>query len=136
MARIIFASHGGLAKGMKDSVSMIAGDLSNDIETYSLYPGENPRDFYLKLYEELKDSNEQTIILADIKGGSVHTALVPLTDLKNVVLLSGMNMGMALDVVLRYKDGITESDYEGLLEVAKSGITLMDGVQSEEDEEF
>ena len=33
MAKIILASHGGLSKGMKDSVSMIVGDLAKDIET-------------------------------------------------------------------------------------------------------
>ena len=38
MAKIILASHGGLSKGMKDSVSMIVGDLAKDIETYSLLP--------------------------------------------------------------------------------------------------
>ena len=30
MAKIILASHGGLSKGMKDSVSMIVGDLANN----------------------------------------------------------------------------------------------------------
>ena len=28
-------------KGMLNSVSMIVGELAKDIETYSLYPGEN-----------------------------------------------------------------------------------------------
>ena len=37
MAKIILASHGGVSKGMKDSVSMIVGDLARDIETYSNY---------------------------------------------------------------------------------------------------
>ena len=31
MSRVIFASHGGLSKGMKDSVSMIVGDLAKDV---------------------------------------------------------------------------------------------------------
>lgn len=38
MSRVIFASHGGLSKGMKDSVSMIVGDLAKNVETYSLLP--------------------------------------------------------------------------------------------------
>ena len=50
MSRVIFASHGGLSKGMKDSVSMIVGDLAKDVETYSLLPGENPEDYYQELY--------------------------------------------------------------------------------------
>ena len=75
MAKIILASHGGLSKGMKDSVSMIVGDLAKDIETYSLLPGQNPEDFYQEVLKEVKESDEQILILCDIKGGSVHTAL-------------------------------------------------------------
>ena len=45
MSRVIFASHGGLSKGMKDSVTMIVGDLTKNVETYSLLPGENPEDY-------------------------------------------------------------------------------------------
>lgn len=52
--KIILASHGGLSKGMKDSVSMIVGDLARDIETYSLLPGQNPEDFYQEVLKEAK----------------------------------------------------------------------------------
>ena len=75
MSRVIFASHGGLSKGMKDSVSMIIGDLAKDIETYSLLPGQNPEDFYQEVLKEANENEEQILILCDIKGGSVHTAL-------------------------------------------------------------
>ena len=70
MSRLIFASHGGLSKGMKDSVSMIVGDLAKDVETYSLLPGEDPEDFYQEVFNEAKESEEQFLILCDIKGGS------------------------------------------------------------------
>lgn len=103
MAQIIFASHGELSKGMKNSVSMIVGDLSSDVETFSLFPGQNPRDYYQQLLKRVQETDEQFIILTDIKGGSVHTALMPLTQMDNVILLSGMNLVMALDVLLRYK---------------------------------
>ena len=76
MAKIILASHGGLSKGMKDSVSMIVGDLAKDIETYSLLPGQNPEDFYQEVLKEAKECEEQILILCDIKGGSVHTAFI------------------------------------------------------------
>ena len=56
MSRVIFASHGGLSKGMKDSVSMIVGDLAKDVETYSLLPGQNPEDFYQEVLKEAKES--------------------------------------------------------------------------------
>ena len=61
MAKIILASHGGLSKGMKDSVSMIVGDLAKDIETYSLLPGQNPEDFYQEVLKEAKESEKLSI---------------------------------------------------------------------------
>ena len=54
MSRVIFASHGGFSKGMKDSVSMIVGDLAKDVETYSLLPGQNPEEFLSRSFERSK----------------------------------------------------------------------------------
>ena len=125
MAKIILASHGGLSKGMKDSVSMIVGDLAKDIETYSLLPGENPEDFYQEVFNEAKESEEQFLILCDIKGGSVHTAL------------SGMNMGLVLDAVMKGLNGKLElAEANDLIEAAKDGMTVMNGITSEDDEDF
>ena len=137
MAKIILASHGGLSKGMKDSVSMIAGDLAKDIETYSLLPGENPEDFYQEVLKEAKECEEQILILCDIKGGSVHTALSKLAVLDNVMVFSGMNMGLALDAVMKSSGQNLElADANNLIESAKEGITVMNGMTSEDDEDF
>ena len=45
MRNIILASHGEFSKGLKDSVSMIVGDLADPIRTYSLYPSCSPADY-------------------------------------------------------------------------------------------
>ena len=42
MIKLILASHGELSKGMVNSVKMIVGSLADDVESFSLYPGENP----------------------------------------------------------------------------------------------
>lgn len=137
MSRVIFASHGGLSKGMKDSVSMIVGDLASKVETYSLLPGQNPEDYYNSLKEEIETKNEQTIILCDIKGGSVHTALSKLAVLNNVFVFSGMNMGLALDVVMKSADSeISSDEILELIQASKDGITVMNGISNEEDEDF
>ena len=137
MAEIILASHGGLSKGMKDSVSMIVGDLAKDVETYSLLPGENAEDFYQEVFNEAKESEEQFLILCDIKGGSVHTALSKLAVLDNVMVFSGMNMGLVLDVLMKSLNGNLELAYANdLIEAAKDGMTVMNGMTSEDDEDF
>ena len=137
MSRVIFASHGGLSKGMKDSVSMIVGDLAKDVETYSLLPGQNPEDFYQELSKQAKESDEQILVLCDIKGGSVHTALSKLAVLNNVMVFSGMNMGLALDAVMKSLGGeVSLEDATDLINAAKEGMTVMNGMSSEEDEDF
>lgn len=135
MSRVIFASHGGLSKGMKDSVSMIVGDLAKDVETYSLLPGENPEDYYQELYKQANESNEQILVLCDIKGGSVHTALSKLAVLDNVVVFSGMNMGLALDIVLRHAH-LSEEELQEIIEKARDGITMMKELNQVENEDF
>lgn len=137
MSRVIFASHGGLSKGMKDSVSMIVGDLAKDVETYSLLPSQNPEDFYQELSKQAKESDEQILVLCDIKGGSVHTALSKLAVLDNVMVFSGMNMGLALDAVMKSLGGeVSLEDATDLINAAKEGMTVMNGMSSEEDEDF
>ena len=137
MSRVIFASHGGLSKGMKDSVSMIIGDLAKDVETYSLLPGQNSEDFYQEVLEEANENEEQILILCDIKGGSVHTSLSKLAVLDNVMVFSGMNMGLALDVVMKsLGQNLELADANDLIEAAKEGMTVMNGMTSEDDEDF
>ena len=137
MSRVIFASHGGLSKGMKDSVSMIVGDLAKDVETYSLLPGQNPEDFYQELSKQAKESDEQILVLCDIKGGSVHTRSAKLAVLDNVMVFSGMNMGLALDAVMKSLGGeVSLEDATDLINAAKEGMTVMNGMSSEEDEDF
>lgn len=135
MSRVIFASHGGLSKGMKDSVSMIVGDLAKNVETYSLLPGENPEDYYQELYKQANESNEQILVLCDIKGGSVHTALSKLAVLDNVVVFSGMNMGLALDIVLKHAH-LSEEELQEVIENARDGITMMKELNKVENEDF
>ena len=135
MSRVIFASHGGLSKGMKDSVTMIVGDLAENVETYSLLPGENPEDYYQELYKQANESNEQILVLCDIKGGSVHTALSKLAVSDNVVVFSGMNMGLALDIVLKHAH-LSEEELQEVIENARDGITMMKELNKIENEDF
>lgn len=134
MAHIILASHGGLAAGLLDSLHMVCGGAADGIEVYSLQPGQNPNDYYEELRSRIMTSDEQFIILCDIKGGSVHTALFRLTDLPNVVLFSGVTMGMALEIALTAREGLDAATVERVLAAAREGITGIIGGAPADDE--
>lgn len=139
MAQIIIATHGGLSRGMLDSLHMVAGGAADGIETYSLELGQNPNDYYEELRERIAASDEQFIIMCDIKGGSVHNALFRLTELPNVVLFSGLTMGMALEIALTARDGLDADAAQRVLDAAREGVTVTVGgaiADEGEDEDF
>ena len=136
MAQIIIATHGGLSRGMLDSLHMVAGGAADGIETYSLELGQNPNDYYEELRERIAASDEQFIIMCDIKGGSVHNALFRLTELPNVVLFSGLTMGMALEIALTARDGLDADAAQRVLDAAREGGTgTVGGAIADEDED-
>lgn len=137
MKKIVLASHGDLSKGMLHSVNMIIGESESPIETFSLYPGESAIDFANSLQKEIQQNKEtQYIIIADVLGGSVHTALMQILDSDNVCLYSGMNMSLVLEVVttLDFKS----ENVKKYLETGQSGITYMDkgSIETVEEDEF
>ena len=113
-------------------------DLHLDDEVYEIKSDRiNPEDFYQEVLKEAKESDEQILILCDIKGGSVHTALSKLAVLDNVMVFSGMNMGLVLDAVMKGLNGKLElAEANDLIEAAKDGMTVMNGITSEDDEDF
>ena len=139
MAQIIIATHGGLSRGMLDSLHMVAGGAADGIETYSLELGQNPNDYYEELRERIAATDEQFIIMCDIKGGSVHNALFRLTELPNVVIFSGLTMGMALEIALTARDGMDADAAQRVLDAAREGVTVAIGGETpdeDEDEDF
>lgn len=122
MTRLILASHGDLSKGMLNSVQMIVGNVADDIETYSLYPGENPNDYVAKLKEEIDISQDEYLIVCDIKGGSVYNAMVQLCVNERVQVISGMNMNLVLEIVIGRNAG--NINLEQTIQNGKDGIEI------------
>ncbi|WP_290155316.1 PTS sugar transporter subunit IIA [uncultured Dubosiella sp.] len=80
MRKIVIASHDEFARGLKNSVEMIVGDLAKEIDTYCLYPSCSPRDYTDQMEAVIASHPEdEFIFLCDVKGGSVHTAVSQLS---------------------------------------------------------
>lgn len=136
MANIILASHGELARGMLHSAAMIIGELTEDVEVYCLYPGQNPQDYADQLRTRIQNDGEAWIILADILGGSVHTALSQLTAYGDVTILSGMNLNLVLSVLLGDHEDVSEHRMAHIMDEAKTGITCKKSIDKQEEEDF
>ena len=135
MRKIILASHGELAKGMLNSLTMIVGELVSNFEVFCLYPGENPMDYAESQRPRIAASDDEFIFVCDVKGGSVHTALMELTVYPNMKLFCGMNLNLLLGLPLSCPK-LDESSVQKLLEEARSGIDYMSTVGEVEDDDF
>ena len=119
----------------ENQITAIRNFIQQDVDYIVLAPvTETGWDTVLK---EAKECEEQILILCDIKGGSVHTSLSKLAVLDNVMVFSGMNMGLVLDAVMKGLNGKLElAEANDLIEAAKDGMTVMNGMTSEDDEDF
>ena len=100
MKRLILASHGRLAEGMADTARMIIGDQT-ELIPLSLVSGMQPELLKTKVEGMIKSwPGELTVILTDLWGGSVNTALLPLCADANVHLIAGMNLNLVLQLCL------------------------------------
>jgi PTS system, sugar-specific enzyme IIA component len=115
MKYLILVSHGGLAEGLKSSLSMFASDKVDDVIAIGLKDGESLAGFSVEFKNVIAslDENDSVLVLADIVGGSplttVATVLEEFGKLENATILGGMNLTMALTAVVM-KDILTGSE--------------------------
>ena len=121
MGRLILASHGGLADGMRSAAEMILGD-DVEISAYSLSTWQTPDAIYAEVARELAQANGDCVIVCDIKGGSVHNRLLDLCTAPNVYLLTGMNLTMVLELCMLAPDHKNANAIPEILTAAKDNI--------------
>ena len=115
MKYLILVSHGGLAEGLKSSLSMFASDKVDDVIAIGLKDGESLAGFFFFFKNDIAslDENDSVLVLADFFGGSplttVATVLEEFGKLENATILGGMNLTMALTAVVM-KDILTGSE--------------------------
>lgn len=122
MIQIILASHGDLAKGMKDTLSMIIGDVSM-VEAFSSYRNEdiNVREAVEKIVKE-KYSEADIFIFTDILGGSVNTEMMSLIkEYPKIHVISGMNLPIVISVATQVEE-VSESLLQQIIQESQQGI--------------
>lgn len=104
MRNVCLVSHGKLAEGLHDTLTMFMGNCEG-VMHMTLKQGEAVDQFQVRCTEMLKTLGEEdeVIVLADLIGGSpLTTFLNALSDLGKapLIVLGGMNLAMALNALL------------------------------------
>ena len=134
MTRIVLASHGRLADGMKDTLSFILGDLPN-VSTICAYVDQD-----VSLHSQIDQTfaefspEDAVVVVTDIFGGSVNNEFMALLGEKDFILVAGMNMPTLVELVS--EDEPTVEGVQSVVERGRQSILVCNGLASDESEEF
>ena len=136
--RVILVSHGRLAEGMAGSVSMIFGA---DVEAHCVLPDGDVSELgNMVRASVLAHPDEQSVIVADILGGSVcNQCLQELYGMDNVKIVTGMSRPLVIGL-LSVDGAVTDADIEQAVAdaTATTGLVSLeaDDVADGEDDFF
>lgn len=133
MINIILASHGSLAEGMVDSVSMLYG--KPECFHSVCLRAEDVAEAFGERIESLLDLNVDNIILTDILGGTPFNQGMLLSErYSNVRVVAGMNLGMILELLMQ-REVLSLSDcVDYIVNVGKDFVIAPSLDESEEDD--
>lgn len=130
---LLLVSHRGIATGMKSAVSMVMGALADQITTMELTEDEGIEQFAARLEEYICSwltEGKKGLIFADLRGGTPYNRaemILGKHGLKDrAKVLSGMNLPMVVDAVLRDMDVCSLDEIAALVQTARDGVACLD----------
>lgn len=106
MIGVMIVTHGKLAEGFKDALSVVVGDIA-DVKTLGLFPGESVEKFGEKIHDELMKCThfDGVIIFADLVSASPYNqSMIAISNLpsemrKKCYLIGGVNFPMVIETI-------------------------------------
>ena len=121
MQSILLISHGGMASGLKDSISMFFGHDLPQFDTLSLASDMGTDEFGDRLREKVDElmNDDGVIIFADLMGGTPFNQAALLVSEK-VDLIAGMNLPMIMELLATREYSVIDIDH--IAAVGQQGI--------------
>ena len=139
MRKILIATHGGFAGGLKQTMDFVLGE-NDKVGVLSAY---TTPDFTLErravvipiVTYELKDGDE-LIVLTDVLGGSVANAFSGRISHPGVYVLAGVNAPMLLAMVPMLDSAVDTQELIGQgIQAAREGCVYINGLMTQVFEE-
>lgn len=140
MKNIVLVTHGEFATGIVTSLELVYGKSEN-LETVTIHSSETLKEIIKNIQDKIIgfNNNLPTVIITDIAGGSTtQAALEILSSNENIYLLTGLSLGLLLEVVLA---DMTDSDEENkeilreIIENTRQTINFVNDLSENEMEE-
>ena len=123
----IIVTHADLAEALRHAAMRVAGE-AEDLQTVS-NEGLSPAELGKRIVEAVaRTKGAPCIVMVDLQGGSCAIACMSqLHDLRNVRVVSGINLPMLADFVLRRHDHGLDALVERMLERGRRSVQELKG---------
>ena len=132
MIGVLLLSHGKMAEGVYETLKLFYGEKLEQVSWLGLYEdGETDIAAYEnevgKAIKKL-DEGSGVVVLTDLFGGTPFNKS-SLFRKKNIVILSGLNLNMALEVMGRRKraEKVSDMNLGLIIEESRKGIKVLEG---------
>ncbi|MEG0034873.1 MAG: hypothetical protein RR571_08740 [Anaerorhabdus sp.] len=139
MRKFLIISHGKLADGLKQTLSLFIGE-SNKFDSICAYVDDTPLEEVLFTYMRSIGEDDELIVLSDIEGGSVNQKIIPYLSSKNMHIIAGFNLATAIQLSTIPDDTkITEEVIEQVINETITAVSYVNNsfnqiLSNEEDE--
>ena len=124
MKKILIATHGCMAEGVKSSVKILAG-MADSISCINAYMDESDYTEQILAFVDSVEAGDNAVIFTDLYGGSVNQRVVRyLPKDKNIHLITGFNLGLVLGIALA-AEPLTEESIDEIVSESKKQMGRM-----------
>ena len=133
MRKILIASHGHLADGVKSSIEILCGNKRN-ISYINAYIDDHDINEDINAYFKSLKPDDEAVILTDIWGGSVTQKFIPYCRQKNVYLIAGFNLAIVLELIFS-EEPLTEKSVHELIDKCRMQMIYAKDIKMKEEKE-
>lgn len=122
MNQIILATHGGLADGMRDTLSMVLGDASNVHVVSLARDDKDPITSKVQALIDSFDPADKVYVCTDMLGSSVNNEMVALGAAnEKLTVIAGMNMPFVIELAAAVEP-LTNEELVELIKASREGL--------------
>lgn len=122
MNQIILATHGGLADGMRDTLSMVLGDASNVHVVSLARDDKDPITSKVQALIDSFDPADKVYVCTDMLGSSVNNEMVALGAAnEKLTIIAGMNMPFVIELAAAVEP-LTNEELVELIKASREGL--------------
>ena len=133
MKKILLASHGRFASGIKSSMNILMGS-SDNLTVFDAYIDETNVETVIDEFYQTVSEDDQVILMSDLYGGSVNQIMFRYLSKPNTTLVTGVNLACVLEIAATDKE-LSKAEIKDIVANAKEAMLVVEDNDNNEEEE-